>query len=104
MKDVLSAASLGDLRRTFGGQSAGALYAAPIGFETDSDAAMILCQATWIAPLTDGGRGHQAFMLIDMEAGSVDPPFRRMPAHFGNRMLIVSKLPLSLPAGDDGGI
>jgi hypothetical protein len=42
MIDVFKAASLGDLRRPIGGQSAGVLYAAPIGFETDSDAAIVI--------------------------------------------------------------
>jgi hypothetical protein len=42
MIDVFKAASLGDLRRPTGGESAGALYGAPIGFETDSDAAITI--------------------------------------------------------------
>jgi hypothetical protein len=42
MIDVFKAASLGDLQRPTGRQSAGVLYAAPIGFETDSDAAIVI--------------------------------------------------------------
>jgi hypothetical protein len=42
MIDVFKAASLGGLWRVWGGQSAGAVYTAPIGFETDSDAAIVI--------------------------------------------------------------
>jgi hypothetical protein len=41
MIDVFKAASLGDLRLTPRGQSEGAVYAAPIDSETESDAAIV---------------------------------------------------------------
>jgi hypothetical protein len=68
------------------------------------------------------GEDHQAFIVRNMETGcyknlcknqrvswflrmpKVYPQFRRMPAHFGNRVLRVSKLPLSLPTSAVAGI
>lgn len=73
MIDVFKTASLGDLRRVWGGQSAGAAYPAPIGFDTDSDAAIVISLGanTWSGVYVPS-RAMGACSLFGMTHGDDD--------------------------------